>query len=730
MAARFDPESVRSFVQDHMSAEKITEYSFHASSYDHVAGTEGDLYLARWLEEAWKERGHMDDLVLLDYFVLLDYPTKKGRGVRVVGEDGFVAGLEEARVDKSMGRQQTLAWHGHSRNGEVEGPLVYANGGAREDFEWLRGKGVGLNGSIALVRYYATEMDLGMKVKAAEEAGCIGVLVYSDPSDDGSGQGEVWPKGPYRPADSVHRGSVSLINMIMGDPLTPGFASNKEVKRNKMDGNAALPNIPSLPLAWRDAKELIEALENHGEKVPKKWRGGGDKFSTTYYTGGSEDGPVVHFKNKNDHSKEQEIWNLHGLIKGYEQPDKRVIVGSHRDSWCFGAADPGSGTAVMTHVIEIMGKLRAIGWRPLRSIEFINWDASAFNAIGSTEYVEDHTPRLRKNAVAYLNVDVGVSGPQFHASGSPLWQRALAHVLDRVSDPGTNSSLHHLWQEAGSSFNNLGAEAGDATPWQQIAGASSMDMGFSSGGDEAYPKGSCYDTQEWLLKFGDLGFEHHRALAQVWALLILEVVDKPLLPFDVRTYAREVKGYIEDLVEYAKGIYDESSDSKEKGGDKDKPMHETVGFDLQPLHSAADRLAVNAETLHRFEDMWTTNVLGRGGLETANYAIQRFDFNDRLAGFELGLLDLPSMEDEDKQKREAKKDGGKHKDDPERIFGIQGREQYKHLLFGPTAQGGRKGYSFPGVRDAIARRDWEGAQRAVERAGEVLGRAAGRLVDE
>ncbi|GAB7361952.1 hypothetical protein MBLNU230_g1990t1 [Neophaeotheca triangularis] len=716
MAARFDPESVRGFVQEHMKADAIQEYNFHASSYDHVAGTEGDLYLARWLEEAWSERGRLDELALLDYFVLLDYPTKKGRGVRVVGEGGFEATLEEERVDKSMATQQTLVWHGHSGDGEVEGPLVYANGGSREDFEWLRGKGVSLNGTVALVRYYATEMDLDVKIQAAEEAGCVGVLVFSDPSEDQDG----------RPADAVHRGSVSRMNQIMGDPLTPGFASTEKAKRKGMDGNPALPGIPSLPLSWRDAQELVKALENYGEKVPKKWRGGDDKFQAKWYTGSSDNGPTVHLKNKNDHSKKQQIWNLHGLIQGYEQPSKKVIVGSHRDSWCFGAADPGSSTAVMTHVIEIIGKLRAIGWRPLRSIEFISWDATAYNAIGSTEYVEDHTAGLRKSAIAYLNVDVGVSGPQFSASGSPLWQRALAHVLDRVPDPTSNDSLRHLWETSDSHFSNLGAE-GDATPWQQIAGTSSLDMGFAPSDDRphAYPAGSCYDNHEWMQKVGDPGFEHHKALAQVWALLILELADQPLIPYDVRTYAAEVKNYISDLQNFVRAVGDNNNNKPTQSrDDKDNPsQHENL--DLTPLRSAAELLTSNAETLHRFEEVWTTNVMGRGGLETTSYALQRVSFNERLTDFETALLDLPSegggdgKRDADPKKEHSHPDGGG--------YGVPGREQYKHVLFGPTAKTGRKGFSFPAVRDAVERGQWKEAERLVQRAAGVLERAAGGL---
>ena len=81
-----------------------------------------------------------------------------------------------------------------------------------------------MTGTIALVRYYGTQDDRALKVKAAELAGAAGCLIYSDPNDDGFKKGEVWPKGRWRPSDSVQRGTVSLMSWVIGDVLTPGYA--------------------------------------------------------------------------------------------------------------------------------------------------------------------------------------------------------------------------------------------------------------------------------------------------------------------------------------------------------------------------------------------------------------------------------------------------------------------------------------------------------------------------
>lgn len=700
MGQRFDPESVRSFVQDNVDAARIEEYLMHITGYDHVAGTEGDLYLAEWMKERWIEEGRLDDVALLSYFVYLNYPTLDGRSVGIVkgkGE-GWQAKLEEETIDPS--RQQTLAWHGHSKSGEVEGHLVYANGGNREDFAWLREQGVSLNGSIALMRYYSTQGDRALKIKAAEEAGCVGALIYSDPIDDGSVRGEVWPEGPWRPEDSLQRGGVSLMSWVVGDPLTPGHGSTSDAKRVEKEGNPGLVQIPSLPLAWRDAKVLLENLQGQGKKVPREWIGGDGGFMKEWFSGGDgTDAPIIHLKNLNDENDKQQIWNLHGLMEGIEQPDKKIIVGNHRDSWCFGSVDPGSGSAIMMEVVRIFGLLRQNGWRPLRTIEFVSWDAEEYNLVGSTEYVEDNIDSLRDNAVAYLNVDVGVYGPNpnFRAAGSPLWQRPLLHVIDRVSVPDGSQTLRQIWDENQSRVEGLGAGS-DYVAFQDFAGTSSIDFGFE-GADHGYPYHSCYETFDWMKKFGDPDFSWHRALAQVWALLILEAADRPVLPFDLRTYADAIGGaYLDTLENYAV----EQARRSPSG---------SATLDVTSLKEAAAFLLDVASEFHHFEEVWTTNVLGSGGLESNSFAIRRMEYNDALSTFETDLLDLP--------------DGPKDKDQ----HGVPGREQFKHIIFGPQAWSGYDEAFFPAVRDALDVGNFTAAQVQVEKAAKILRRATEKLRD-
>ena len=448
-------------------------------------------------------------------------------------------------------------------------------------------------------------------VMAAELAGAVGCIIYTDTSDHGSGREEAYPDGRYMPVDGVRRGTVGLTSWVAGDVLSSGFASLPgESKRNSKDETLGLVRIPSIPLAARDAQKLLQALKGHGHKLPKGWIGGLD----LEYWSGSQDSPVVHLMNDQDEEERQPIYNVLGRISGMEQSEKSVIVGNHRDAWCFGAADPGSGTAVILEVVRVFGALKNRGWRPLRTIEFVSWDAGEYNLIGSTEHVEARINDLRRNGFAYLNVDAAAVGNNFQASGCPNFEKVLLSVLDRVSDPVRNKTLLSVWKESNARIQSLGA--GDGVAFQHMAGTSSLDIGFDG---PPFPYHSCYDNFEWMIKFGDPEFEHHTALAQVLALLILELADSPMLPLDNKIYAHRVQSYIKDLENYSKNKH---------------PLN------LKPLYAAADVFSVAADEFHAWYEAWSEIVYAENGFESNVMAIERMSHNTRLANFDTNLLDV------------------------------------------------------------------------------------------
>ena len=555
----------------------------------------------------------------------MNYPKEGGRRVAIVEpqEKAWEATLEEGNV-YANGKVQTPAFHGLSASGNVTGPLIYVNFGHKKDFKRLWDSDIDVRGCVALIRYYGTQPDRAMKLKAAQDAGVAGVLMYSDPAEDGFKKGPVWPDGPWRPGDSVQRGSVALSNIIVGDVLTPGRASTKDEERMSKDKNPALPHIPSLPLSWKDAQKLLQALNGIGEKLPHDWVGGVPDVGNEWFSGHHEKSPKVNLQNFQDEVEKQRVTNIFGSLIGIEDKAKKIIVGSHRDAWCFGAAEPGSGTAVMVEVARVLGELRAQGWRPLRTIEFASWDAEEYNMIGSTEHVEAHIDDLRENALAYLNVDVGVTGDKLWANGSPIFKHAWTRVLGRLTDPHQNRTLKELWEENNDNIGTLGSGS-DYLPFQSLAGTSSLDFGFN-GPPHADMSHSCYETFEWMAKFVDPGFLYHHLLAQMWILLILELAQEPIIPLKVSDYAETLQAEGQKILKLS----------------EDNP-----GFELeyiQPLVDVLSNTKKQAEKFHDWETAWYNQVYNTGGFETSGVTIQRVGHNAAIGRFESDLLDLPRGE--------------------------------------------------------------------------------------
>jgi hypothetical protein len=566
----------------------------------------------------------------------MNYPTQGGRRVAIVDppEKHWEAKLEEESAYNPP-KAQTGAFHGLSASGNVTGPLIYANYGSEGDFKTLSDMGINLKGAVVLVRYYGTQSDRAMKVKYAQDAGASGILIYSDPADDGFKKGEVWPMGRWRPQDSVQRGTVALTSWIAGDVLTPGLPSTQDAKRMPKDKNPALPTIPSLPLAWRDAQKLLQAIRGFGTEVPQDWVGAVPNVGEKWFSGHHDTSPKVNLQNFQDEVEKQRVTNIFGSFTGMEESAKKIIIGNHRDSWCFGAADPGSGTAVMLEVARVLGDLRFQGWRPLRTIEFASWDAEEYNLIGSTEHVEANMDELRRNAVAYINVDVGVTGEKLWANGSPIFRNAWLRALNRVQDPIHNVTLKELWHAQKSDMGGLGAGS-DYVAFQDMAGCSSLDFGFQ-GEEHGDMYHSCYETFEWVAKFGDPEFRYHNVLAQVWALLILELAQEPILPFKLDDYAASLQHEAHTLIEWARG-------KATSGKGKSKGRFDVTMF--QPLLDAVKMFTERAPKFHAWSDWWYDQVYATSGFESPGLTIQRLNHNKQMTDFETNLLDLPRGKDD------------------------------------------------------------------------------------
>ena len=133
------------------------------------------------------------------------------------------------------------------------------------------------------------------------------------------------------------------------------------------------------------------------------------------------------------------IYNVVASLAGRDQPDRRIMLGTHHDAWTFGGVDPGTGMAALLEVAKGIGALAKDGWRPSRTIEFAFWDAEEFGLIGSTEYAEEFRSLLQEQLIVYINTDMYMDG-RFDPGGAPALRDFVSEAVRDVQGTTAPSS--------------------------------------------------------------------------------------------------------------------------------------------------------------------------------------------------------------------------------------------------------------------------------------------------
>ena len=525
----------------------------------HIAGSPEDKATADYVAAKFREAGL--DTEIVEYRVWFNYPSEIS--VDMTAPAGVMMhGPSREHVEGDPFQDDPripVPYNGMSPSGDVEAEVVYANYGSPEDFEKLAQMNVDVRGKIVLVRY--GQNFRGVKTFVAQERGAAGVIIFSDPADDGWKRGDMYPQGPWRPATGVQRGSVGYMFEFAGDPTTPGIASVPSLpdsKRTPPERSAQMPKIPTTPLSYEDAWPILEHLG--GPESPREWQGA---LPFTYHVGPGPSKVKMHLKQDYQY---RTIWDVIGRIRGSEFPDEWVVAGNHRDAWVYGAVDPNSGTAAMLESVRGLGELLKSGWKPKRTMIIASWDAEEEGLIGSTEWGEEHADEL-KHAVSYFNMDVGVSGVKFGASAVPSLKEFLREVTKSVPSP-QGGTVYESWRranQAGSEFFNpqetssstfrppvaqsradvpvgdLGSGS-DYTVFLQHLGVPSTDIS-STGAYGVYH--STFDDFTWFKKFADPDFVYEQEMARVYGLEALRMADADVLPFDYEEYGKEIRVYID-----------------------------------------------------------------------------------------------------------------------------------------------------------------------------------------
>ncbi len=224
----------------------------------HMAGSAEDKATADYVAKKFREAGLETEIV--EYRVWMNYPQEISvdvtapASVKMHGPSREQVGVDPFQTDPRI----PLAFNGMAPSGDIEAEVVYANYGTPEDFDRLEQAKVDARGKIVLGRYGKSFR--GVKAFVAQEHGAAGVILYSDPADDGFKHGDAYPQGPWRPNSAVQRGSVGYMFFYPGDPTTPGFASTPSLPESKRvpPGKAQqLPGIPVTPLSYEDARPIL-----------------------------------------------------------------------------------------------------------------------------------------------------------------------------------------------------------------------------------------------------------------------------------------------------------------------------------------------------------------------------------------------------------------------------------------------------------------------------------------
>jgi N-acetylated-alpha-linked acidic dipeptidase len=703
IASELDWESQYAALPD---PARIRENDRVLSAEPHHLGSAGDEKNAQWILARFREWGL--DASIETFYVL--FPTPKERLVEMTAPTRWRAMLTEPPVagdpTTSQKDRQLPTYNAYSIDGDVTAPLVYVNYGVPADYERLERLGIDVRGKIVIARYGQSWR--GIKPKLAAEHGAVGCLIYSDPKDDGYFEGEVYPKGAYRPEQGVQRGSVADMPTYSGDPLTPGVGATKIPERWKLSDAKTLTKIPVLPISYGDAKPLLAALS--GPVAPTEWRGA---LPLTYHVG---PGPAqVHLKLVFDW-KIVPARDVVARIPGSTWPDEWIIHGNHYDAWVNGATDPVSGQAALLEEARAFSVLAKKGWRPKRTIILCAWDGEEQGLLGSTEWAETHAEELAAKAVAYLNTDSNERG-YFSVAGSHTLEALVNEVAAGVEDPEKKISiLRRAWLKKIDAaktpedrkeirdrdlfrIDAMGSGS-DYTPFLQHLGIASLNYAFEAeNGGGVYH--SIYDDFSWYRRFSDSDFAFGKALARATGTTLMRLADADILPFDFVPLADTVSQYVKEVQKLARdkrdeaqehnrqlddGLFQAVADSRQTvvipKRDPDVPF-----FDFSPLENASAALTAAAKDYE--SALARTRESGSRAPDAARLA----EINRVLRTSERALT---------------------------RPEGLPRRPWFIHHLYAPGFYTGYAVKTLPTVRESIEEKQYADVNREVTRTAEVI----------
>uniref|UniRef100_A0A0B8RT87 Transferrin receptor protein 1 n=1 Tax=Philothamnus irregularis TaxID=1899461 RepID=A0A0B8RT87_9SAUR len=502
---------LKKLLGNRLAKASFQEMIREVSSENHEAGSVRDEILASDIHKKFESYN-------------LDKVWDDEHYVRLQARSSNVVNLEDA---KNTLVDAPSAFVAYSENGQVSGKPVFANYGRKGDFKALLDRGILLNGTVVIVR--AGSITFAEKVANAKAGGAVGVLIYPDPAD-------------YRNLGQT----VALFghaHLGTGDPYTPGFPSFNHTQFPPVQ-SSALPGIPVASISSSAARTLASVLD--GSDCPTTWQ-----YTIFRKCATSPSGTNVKL-NVNNQLVEKKILNIFGVIKGFVEADRYIVIGAQRDAWGDGTVKSAVGTALLLELAHtISGMVKTDGYKPHRSIIFASWSAGEFGAVGATEWLEGYAASLHLKAFAYINLDAAVSGSkEFRFSSSPLLKKLLEEAVTDVSFLPLNLRAAFASKEVPFRFDEA------ARTFIASSGIPAISFSINNGGDSyPYPYfGTAEDNPSNLLA----AFSNNIALmekairlaAEIAGRMALRLTHDRELYLDYKSYDSRLHNFVTSLLPY------------------------------------------------------------------------------------------------------------------------------------------------------------------------------------
>jgi carboxypeptidase Q len=195
--------------------------------------------------------------------------------------------------------------------------------------------------------------------------------------------------GKYRgngPSEAAKYGAVAVLVRSMS------HSTDNNPHTGSLNYNENMPKIPAAAVGLKDADKLADMLA----------KGSFDVYLRTN---------ALMYPDTLGH-------NVIGEWRGSEFPEEYITIGGHLDSWdvAEGANDDGTGCV---HSIEVLRALKAVGYKPRRTIRIVLFANEENGLKGAMAYADEARKNNEKHYFA-LESDAGGFTPRgFGFSGSP-----------------------------------------------------------------------------------------------------------------------------------------------------------------------------------------------------------------------------------------------------------------------------------------------------------------------